>query len=112
MYRLACRARQHDSSFIILIPPYCGRSSIGGDDGGGAERAGAVARIDRPSAAAAATAAAAAAAAAVAAEAATANLNVLVLIYIKFLLLELMLPLAAASASELPPAVLLLAVVG
>ena len=46
--RLAYRARQHDSSCIISIPPYCGSSSSSsGRGGGGAERAGAVACVDR-----------------------------------------------------------------
>ena len=40
-YRLACRARQHDSSCVISIPPYRGSSSSSSsssDRGGGAER--------------------------------------------------------------------------
>ena len=44
-YNLTCEARQHDSSCIISIPPYCGSSSSGG--GGGAERADAVACVGR-----------------------------------------------------------------
>ena len=58
-FRLACRARQHDSSFVISIPPCCSSSSSSsngsssGNDSGSsgrglrAERAGAVVFVGR-----------------------------------------------------------------
>ena len=45
-YRLACRARQHGSSWITSIPPY-GGSRSSGRVGGGADRADAVACVCR-----------------------------------------------------------------
>ena len=49
LYRLACRARQHDNSCIISNTPHCGSSSSSSSSssGGEAKRAGAVACLDR-----------------------------------------------------------------